>query len=399
MSFFRKTEDKTDSSPKDREVYVTRLIESGEGGRMILDRIPGVGIAIASPDFESGKTGNVIVYLNQAMKDMIRKMEEDMVRQYGVSAEDVLGGSIHRFHKSPDRIKEILQHLPEGVVRKNQIMTIGASHLESTTERLTDPSTGRTIGFVTMFVDISESIVLKESLDTQEKDIRKLLDAMEALDRLTMSISQSTGKISGDSRHTLREAEKGRDVVSGLQQYASEASDAMDALGKVVNDLSVRSDEIGKIVEVISDIASQTNLLALNAAIEAARAGDQGRGFAVVADEVRKLAERTIRATREIGETIKETQSDTKKTVSMIGSAIGKADRIRDISGDVERAFTTITERSQALTESLGEIVRSSGDQSGKVAGVRKDLDAALIEAKKIKRSYGDLVGGERGSS
>lgn len=63
----------------------------------------------------------------------------------------------------------------------------------------------------------------------------------------------------------------------------------------------------------------------------------------MVADEVRKLAERTIRATREIGETIKETQSDTKKTVSMIGSAIGKADQIRDISGDVERAFTTIT--------------------------------------------------------
>ena len=41
----------------------------------ILDAVPNLGIAVASPDMGSGRGGNNILYMNQAMKDIVSQME------------------------------------------------------------------------------------------------------------------------------------------------------------------------------------------------------------------------------------------------------------------------------------------------------------------------------------
>ncbi|UFS70856.1 methyl-accepting chemotaxis protein [Geomonas sp. RF6] len=111
-----------------------------------------------------------------------------------------------------------------------------------------------------------------------------------------------------------------QETLTGMEKIAATVQDS----ARTIASLGERSDQIGEIVETIEEIADQTNLLALNAAIEAARAGEQGRGFAVVADEVRALAERTTRATKEIGAMIKAIQGETAGAVASMETGIGE---------------------------------------------------------------------------
>ena len=130
----------------------------------------------------------------------------------------------------------------------------------------------------------------------------------------------------------------------------------MSASSESVTELGKRGEEIGKIIEVINDIADQTNLLALNAAIEAARAGDAGRGFAVVADEVRKLADRTTKATDEVGESIEAIQSETKLAVERMASG----------TEEVEKGVVLVTQAG----DSLKQIVDGAQDVSGMIGSI-----------------------------
>jgi methyl-accepting chemotaxis protein len=198
--------------------------------------------------------------------------------------------------------------------------------------------------------------------------------ASEEMSATSGDIAQNCLLAADTSNRTSETARSGasvvQDTINGMERIASRVRDA----AKTVEDLGARSDQIGAIIGTIEDIADQTNLLALNAAIEAARAGEQGRGFAVVADEVRALAERTTRATREIGEMIKAIQNETKGAVAAMEEGVNEVEKGTESSIRSGEALEMILAQISDVTMQVNQIATAAEEQTATTGEITSNI-------------------------
>lgn len=211
-------------------------------------------------------------------------------------------------------------------------------------------------------VESSEQVA--RAIDSQSRQTESVSSAVLEANQSIAEVAEKTREAAGLSAKAGKDAQGGGDVVARSLEHMRSISEMVGASSKNIADLGARSDEIGRIIEVINDIADQTNLLALNAAIEAARAGEHGRGFAVVADEVRKLADRTTKATGEVGSSIKAIQSGTSSAVErmkLVSDRVGTGVQLAETAGS---ALSTICRGSGTVASMIESIASATEEQT-----------------------------------
>ncbi len=205
--------------------------------------------------------------------------------------------------------------------------------------------------------------------DVQRDRVTTAATAMEEM-------NVTAGEVAGNAGHMARSTDQAREKAEGGMKVMRQTVATIDDLHKktaelknMMLDLGKQTEAIGSIMVTISDIADQTNLLALNAAIEAARAGDAGRGFAVVADEVRKLAEKTMQATKEVGDSINGIQQGTRNSITST----------EQTSEALDHATTLASQSGTALGEIVADMV-TTADQIRNIATAAEEQSAASGE-------------------
>jgi methyl-accepting chemotaxis protein len=212
--------------------------------------------------------------------------------------------------------------------------------------------------------------------------------AGEEMAATSTEIANNCSMAADSSQIANRTAASGAAVIERTVQVMHRIAEKVKGSATTVEGLGNRSDQIGAIVGTIEDIADQTNLLALNAAIEAARAGEHGRGFAVVADEVRALAERTTRATREIGEMIKSIQQETREAVTTMEEGVREVETGTAEAGKSGEALAEILEQINAVNLQVSQIATAAEQQTATTS----EISGNILQITTVTQETADLA-------
>ncbi len=234
-------------------------------------------------------------------------------------------------------------------------------------------TTGDVASAATQIAASSEE--MSSGMGEQSGQITQISSAIEEMSASVVEVARKSADAANSASDSGQLAQDGGKVVEQTIEDMKSISEAVSAGAMSVTELGKRGEQIGAIIEVINDIADQTNLLALNAAIEAARAGEHGRGFAVVADEVRKLADRTTKATEEIGESIKAIQSETKEAVQRMNAGTEQVTMGVERAAGAGQSLQQIVATAQNVASMIQSIAAAAEEQSAASEQVSRNVE------------------------
>lgn len=308
-----------------------------------------------------------LVYMNRKARRTVQELDGATRSAFGLSVEQLLGGSIHRFHKDPARIDRILSDPAQ--LPREAVFGFGGKTLRTSINSITDDR-GEKVGYVVIWDDVTGR---NAAADSAFSDVQSATGRIEQIGGRLLDVAAET---SGQADSAAAATEEMRAAVGSISQssvhVSSQVRETMTATAEGVQrmeDLQRSSQEIGDFLRLITTVADQTKLLALNATIEAARAGEAGRGFAVVAEEVKQLAGTTSSSISDIESRIDAIQRAAQEAVATLARI---SDLVEGINESQDTVAAAIEEQSAVTSEIAAAIAHIA-------SGARETVEQAEL--------------------
>ncbi len=233
----------------------------------------------------------------------------------------------------------------------------------------------------------------KQVLDNSSTVSSGSIEQSASVQSLANSINIIRSEIEDNSNSTRMADDLSKTSINDVTIINEDMKKMLEAM----EEINKASLNISKIIKVIEDIAFQTNLLALNASIEAARAGENGKGFSVVAQEVRSLANRSQDAAKQTADLIVNTvekvsqgvhyANETAQTLNGISVGIQDISNIiNKINASTAMQVDTISEITGNI-ESISQIIQTNALSAKETESLSRELND-LAERLKQKVAY-----------
>ena len=163
----------TDTNGNDQKSFFSKIFKSnGKHATSLIDNLSGLRACFDKLQmnvFIADKNLNLI-YMNEIARKTLKAVEPEIQKAFGLRVDDLLGGSIHRFHKDPQAVEVVLRN-PSSLPHQAEL-EFGNVVLRSNINGIWDEQ-GQALGYIVNWDEVND---LKK-LEAEQARVKSMMES------------------------------------------------------------------------------------------------------------------------------------------------------------------------------------------------------------------------------